>query len=37
VIIHTRQLDMIMDNEHTAREYWERMQPELEEVKDLEI
>jgi len=37
VIIHTRQLDMIMDNEHTARQYWERMQAELEEVKGLEI
>ena len=37
VIIHTRQLDMIMDNDHIAEQYRERMQAELEEVKDLEV
>jgi pyruvate,water dikinase len=37
LIIHTRQLDMIMDNDHIAEQYRERMQAELEEVKDLEV
>ncbi|WP_034622011.1 PEP/pyruvate-binding domain-containing protein [Desulfovermiculus halophilus] len=35
LIIHTRQLDMIMDNDAIAEQYRERMQAELEEVKDL--
>jgi pyruvate,water dikinase len=37
LIIHTRQLDMIMDNDHIAGQYRERMQAELEKVKDLEV
>jgi len=37
IIIHTRQLDMIMDNDHIAEQYRERMQAELEEVKALEV